>query len=383
MHTTLNAKVKALLEGLIAAGTHRGLQVAAYKNGELLVDTYAGTMGPNDDRPVQADSLFSSYSTTKGVAAALLHLLADRGVLSYDAPVAKYWPAFAAAGKRDITVAQAMSHQCGLHTTPRPPVPYIVEWQRGLDYIAELAPAWTPGTATGYHALTYGWIAGGIIEGATGRRFADVLDAEIGRPLGIADELHVGIPDGVDQRLTTLEEPPPPAPGTPDPVAGLPPDHDYFKAMGAGPIDFNSREVRRACLPSANGHFTARALARLYGALANAGEIGGVRLVAKSRIAEMQRVQTELPDRVLFGLKIPKAIGFWTGGLWSPRGMPSFMGARRTAIGHPGRGGSAAWADPDVGLSVAVTVNKLQPTIFGGGIAFDVGALIREELALT
>jgi CubicO group peptidase (beta-lactamase class C family) len=105
-----------------------------------------------------------------------------------------------------------------------------------------------------------------------------------------------------------------------------------------------------------------------------------VRLVSKERIAQMQRVQTERPDRVLFGLRIPKGIGFWLGGLWSPGGRPSFMGARRTAFGHPGRGGSAAWADPDVGLSVAVTVNKLQPTIFGGGIAFDVGALIREEI---
>ena len=381
MPARLNAKVQGLLDAAVADGRHRGLQAAAYRDGALIVDAWAGTLGPGDDRPVQADSLFSSYSTTKGVAAAALHLLADRGLLQYDAPVATYWPAFAANGKAEITVAQAMSHQAGLHTTPRPVRPFVLDWQRGLDYIAGLAPAWAPGTATGYHALTYGWIVGGIVEGASGRHINDVIEQDLARPLGVSGEMYVGIPEGVEHRLTTLEEPAPPPPGTPDPVAALPPDHDYFKAMGASPpLDFNDRDVRRACLPSANGHFTARALARLYGALACGGEIGGVRLVSKERIAEMQRVQTELPDRVLFGLKIPKAIGFWAGGLWSPRGLPSFMGARRTAFGHPGRGGSAAWADPDVGLSVAVTVNKLQPTIFGGGIAFDIGGLIREEL---
>jgi aarF domain-containing kinase len=305
MHERLNARIHELLRAVIADGRHRGLQAAAYKDGELIVDACAGTMGPGDDRPVQADSLFSSYSTTKGVAAAALHLLADRGLVAYDAPVAKYWPAFAANGKAEVTVAQAMSHQAGLHTTPRPVRPFVLDWQRGLDHVAGLAPAWAPGTATGYHALTYGWIVGGIVEGATGRRIQDVIERDLARPLGVSGEIYVGIPEGVDDRLTTLQEPPPPSPGTPDPVAALPPDHDYFKAMGGSPVlDFNDRDVRRACLPSANGHFTARALARLYGALACGGEID----------------------------------------------------------------------------SVAVTVNKLQPTTFGGGIAFDVGRLIREEL---
>jgi CubicO group peptidase (beta-lactamase class C family) len=383
MHTTLNATVQQLLETAVADGRHRGLQAAAYKDGELVVDAWAGTMGPGDDRPLRRDSLFSSYSTTKGVAAAALHLLADRGQIEYAAPVARYWPAFAAHGKGAVTVAQAMSHQAGLHATPVPIRDYVLDWQRALDYVAGLAPAWAPGTATGYHALTYGWIVGGIVQGATGRHIKDVIQDEIARPLGVADELCVGIPDGVETRLTTLEQPPPPGPGVPNPVASLPPDHDYFKAMPSqGGLDFNALDVRKACLPSANGHFTARALARLYGALANGGEIDGVRLVSKERIAAMQRIQTELPDRVLFGLRIPKAIGFWTGGRWAPGGAASFMGARRTAFGHPGHGGSAAWADPEVGLSAAVTLNKLQLGTFGGGIAFDVGGLLRKELGL-
>jgi CubicO group peptidase (beta-lactamase class C family) len=142
-------------------------------------------------------------------------------------------------------------------------------------------------------------------------------------------------------------------------------------------------DVRRACLPSANGHFSARALARMYGALANGGAIDGIRLVSPERISELHRLQTETPDRVIpGGLRIPKAVGYWLGGAWEAGGAPSFMGARRTAFGHPGAGGSAAWADPEVGLSVAVTLNKMQQGIFGGGIAFQAGELIRRELGL-
>ena len=383
MHTILNTKVQQLLESAVADGRHLGLQAAAYKDGELIVDAYAGTMGAADGRPVARDSLFNCYSTTKGIAAVALHLLADRGLIDDEAPVARYWPAFAARGKADVTVAQAMSHQAGLHATPMPTREFVLDWQRGVDYVANLEPAWVPGTATGYHALTYGWIVGGIVQGASGRHIKDVIRDEIAQPLGIADELYVGIPDGVDARLTTLQQPPPPAPGTPDPVAALPPDHDFFKAMPLNmTVDFNDLAIRKACLPSANGHFSARALARVYGVLANGGELDGVRLVSKERIAAMHRVQTEMPDRVLFGLRIPKAIGFWTGGRWALGGVASFMGARYTAFGHPGRGGSVAWADPEVGLSVAVTLNKLQAGIFGGGVGFDVGGLIRAELGL-
>jgi CubicO group peptidase (beta-lactamase class C family) len=384
LDTVLNAQVQQLIDGEVAAGRHLGLQVAAYKDGRCIVDTWAGTLGRDDTRPVQPDSLFSSFSTTKGVAATALHILADRGQIAYDAPVATYWPAFAANGKASITVAQAMSHQAGLHTTPTPLRDYILDWERALDHIAGLTPAWEPGTATGYHAITYGWIVGGIVQGASGRHIRDVIAEEIAAPLGVAAEMYVGIPADVTDRLATLESMPSPPPNAPNPLAALPPDHDLFKAMPpTSPVEWNDMAVRRACLPSANGHFTARALARMYGALANGGAIDGVRLVSPERIDEMYRLQTESPDRVIPGaLPIPKGIGYWLGGAWAPGGAPSFMGGRRTAFGHPGAGGSAAWADPEVGLSVAVTLNKMQPDMLGGGIAFQVGDLIRRGLGL-
>src|SRR6185312_14287138 len=271
--TAINAKVHGLLQKQIAQGQQLGVQVAAYKDGERIVDAWAGTFGPGDDREVQADTLFNCFSTTKGVAATALHILADRGLIEYEQPVAKYWPEFAANGKGKITVGQAMSHQSGLHTAP--PRDIILDWDRAIDYIANGTPAWEPGTATGYHAITYAWVVGGIVQGASGRHIKDVIAEEIAAPLGVSTEMYVGIPDGIEERLASLQQaPPPPADAPPSPIAALPPDHDFFKAMPVNNgVNFNDMEVRKACIPSANGHFNARSLARMYGALANGGEI--------------------------------------------------------------------------------------------------------------
>src|SRR5215217_6824700 len=159
--TALNGKVLELVQRQIERGEQLGVQVAAYRHGEQIVDVAAGKMEPDDPRPVQADTLFSSFSTTKGVAATALHILADRGLIDYDAPVAQYWPAFAAEGKGNITVAQAMSHQAGLHAMPSDAtVEHLMDWEAGLAWVAGGKPGWEPGTATGYHALTYAWVVG-------------------------------------------------------------------------------------------------------------------------------------------------------------------------------------------------------------------------------
>jgi aarF domain-containing kinase len=203
---SVNDKVRSLLEKQIADGRQIGVQVCAYKDGKIVVDTWAGKMGPDDPRPVQGDSLFCSFSTTKGVTATAIHILADRGLIEYEAPVAQYWPKFAQNGKEKITVAQALSHQAGLHAMPKPyTVETLIDWEGGLKYIEGARPAYEPGTATGYHGYTFGWIAGGIVEGATGRHIKDVIREEIAEPLGVEDEMFVGIPDGVEDRLTTLE----------------------------------------------------------------------------------------------------------------------------------------------------------------------------------
>ena len=379
--TALSGKVHDLLLNQIERGTQLGTQVCAYRNGEMIVDAWAGEIGPHDPRPVQADTLFSSFSTTKGPAALALHILADRGIIDYQAPVAKYWPAFAANGKDKVTVAQAMSHQAGLHAAPPPEV--ILDWDRGIDYIANGTPAWEPGTATGYHALTYAWVVGGIVQFASGRHIKDVLREEIARPLGIESEFYVGIPDGVEDRLASLQTPTPPTPeeAAKSPFASMPKDHPFFEAMPPNsPLNFNDMAVRKACIPSANGHFTARALARMYGALANGGQIDGVRLVSPERIALMSTVQVDTPDRVIL-MPMRKSIGFFNGG--KLMGMQGASGPRETCFGHSGAGGSTAFADPEVGLSIAVTINKMQNTLQAEGPAFEICELIRKELGVN
>lgn len=384
--TALNAKVCALLENQIAQGTQLGTQVAAYRNGKLLVDAWAGKMGPQDARPVQPDTLFSSFSTTKGVAATALHIQADRGLIDYDAPVAKYWPAFGKNGKERITVAQAMSHQAGLHAMPRPMLAdFVCNWDAGLRWIEDGTPAYEPGTQTGYHAITFAWVAGGIIQHATGRHIRDVIQEDIAVPLGVDGQMYVGIPDGVEERLAILQQGGPVVEGNRAAAPGgfqIPRDSDFYKAMPPdGDFTYNDMRIRKACLPSANGHFTARALARMYGALANGGEIDGVRLVSRERIPQMYRLMTDKPDRVIMGMPMRKSIGFFMGGPMN--GLTGAMGPRETAFGHPGAGGSIAFADPDVGLSIAVTINKMYQGMQGEGPASEVCALIRKELGVN
>jgi CubicO group peptidase (beta-lactamase class C family) len=380
--TELSSKVRELLGEQIREGRQLGAQVCAYRWGETIVDVQAGQMGPEDGRPVAANTLFNCFSTTKGVAALALHMVADQGLLRYDDPVARHWPAFAAEGKENVTVEQAMSHQAGLHATPDPlTMDFATDWQAGLDWVAAMKPAWEPGTASGYHALTFGWIVGGIIEGATDRHFKDVIREDIAEPLAVADEMFIGVPDGVENRLATLDFSASSGVASPLPI---PDDHDFYKAMPKNSeLDFNDMRVRRACLPAANGHFSARALARMYGALANGGEVDGVRLVSRERIKEMNRVVLEWPDRVLFGLPLPRGVGFVMGGKFGD--MKAVSGPRRTAFGHNGAGGSTAFADPETGLSIAVTLNKMgqSATLEPTGPTFQICDLIRDELGVN
>ena len=375
----LNDTVQRLLKRQVEEGSQIGTQVCAYRNGEVIVDTWAGTMGPEDSRPVQGDTLFSCFSTTKGVAATALHILAEGGLIDYDAPVAKYWPGFAKHGKERLTVAEAMTHQGGLHAVPRPlTVEFVEDWDAAIRWIEDGVPAWEPGTATGYHALTYAWVVGGIVQGASGRHIKDVIAEEIAGPLGVAGEMFVGIPDGVEDRLATLQT------AAPNPAMAdlIPPDSPFFEAMPPdSQLNFNDMRVRKACIPSANGHFSARALARMYGALANGGEVGGVRLVSPERVTRMQRIYTREPDRVIMNMPINKGIGYFMGG--KNNGVSGATGSRETAFGHPGAGGSIAFADPEVGLSIAVTLNKMQNSLQGEGPTLEICELIRNELGVN
>lgn len=370
----INEAVSELIQAQVAEGRQIGVQVCAYVDGKMVVDTWAGTMGPADARPVDADTLFMSFSTTKGVTATLLHMLADRGVIDYNAPVSKYWPEFGQNGKEGITVTQVATHQSGLHRMPSPfSVDALTDWDAGLRHIEQSAPAYEPGTAGGYHAFTFAWTVGGLIQKATGVHPRELFQSEIAKPLGVADGMYVGIPAGVEDRLATIE------------ILNLgenmpiPEDAEFYKAMPKGIFPpFNTLAVRQACLPSANGHFTARALAKMYAALAGDGSVDGVRLVSPERLPEMNRLITEGVD-VVIGVPIKRAIGFGLGGV--ANGIHGPLGPRETAFGHAGAGGSVAFADPEIGLSVAVTLNKMSAPAPGTGVTLEICDLIREQVA--
>jgi CubicO group peptidase (beta-lactamase class C family) len=333
-------------------------------------------MGKRDDRPVQPDTLFNCWSTTKGVAAAMVHLLVDRGLVDFDAPVAKYWPAFAQNGKEKVTVTHILAHQAGLHAA-RPPYSNetLADWEGNLRYIEQLAPGYEPGTQTGYHSFTYAWTVGGLVEHVTGKRFGEVLHDDLAAPLGLENELFIGIPDGVEDQLATLSA----LPITQEMLAQIrKPGPAYAEAIPPSATwSFNDMTVRKACVPSANGHFSARALARLYGALANGGEVEGIRIISGARIKPMQQLVTDDYDIVL-GNRIRKGLGFWLGG--GSDGFPSHFGPRPNAFGHSGNGGSTGFADPDLRLGVGVTLNLMQPPISEGGVTQDICDLIRTEV---
>jgi CubicO group peptidase (beta-lactamase class C family) len=362
----LAEQVRAVLERQVAEGSQTGVQVAAYHHGQPVVDEAAGVMGPGDPRPVRPDTLFYAFSVVKGVAALAVHMLADRGLIDYDAPVAEYWPAFGASGKAGITVAQALSHQAGLHAMPEPfDLSYITDLEAGLRFIEQAEPAYEPGTATGYHAQTFGWIVAGLVRGAAGREIDEFVREEIAEPLGVADELYLRLPQGLEDRLATLE------------VAKPPGTNEEFERAAPGALwsEYNSIPVRRALLPSVVGHFTARALARVYAAIAPG--VDGVRLISPERLASIQRQMTSEPDLVLrFAPR--KGIGFWLG--QETNGVPSQLGARPTSFGHIGIGGFVAYCDPVAELSLAVLVNRQQ---YPAGGTAEICGVIREELGAS
>jgi len=370
---TLNDEVKSLIESQISDGRQIGVQVCAYQYGEKIVDTWAGTMGPNDHRPVKQDSLFCSWSTTKGPTSTALHILADKGIIEYDAPVTKYWPEFGKHGKDKITVTQAMSHQTGVYKRPTDDDFDLSDWDAGMRHVEEAVPRFTPGTKVAYQALTFSWIAGGIIQKASGRHIKDVIREEIAEPLDLMDEMYLGIPDGLDDRLTVLD--------IWDPTDwGLPLDSEIFEAIPNNReawAQINLMKYRKACLPSSNGHFTAHALAKMYGALANRGEVEGIQLISAERIAHMQRLITDRMDLV-HGIPVRRGIGFVLGG------PTTIYGPRETSFGHNGAGGSTGFADPEVGLSIGVTLNKMEfAKSRDENRTLQISELIRRELGVN
>ncbi|WP_084772904.1 serine hydrolase domain-containing protein [Nonomuraea candida] len=351
----------------LASGEEIGAAVSVYLRGRKVVDLWGGIADPETGRPWRRDTLQVVYSTTKGVTAACALLLAQRGELDLDAPVARYWPEFAANGKERIPVRWLLTHQAGLPTLDRTVTPAeAIAWDPVVDALAAQRPFWEPGAGHGYHALTYGWLVGEVVRRVTGRSIgtflAEEIAEEIAGPLGL--DLWIGLPESEQHRVSRVVT----GPGGFDLSAidldAVPEPMREVMAAYADPasltvraltfvrpaFDHNDPVERAAELPATNGICTARALARFYAALI--GEVDGRRLLTPATLAAATAEQAAGVDRVLrvpvrigtgFGLPTPDA--YW----YSP-----------TAFGFPGLGGSIGFADRESGLAFGYVMNHVR-----------------------
>ncbi len=342
-----------------------GAAVCVHHRGRPVVDLWAGTADPVTDRPWTRDTLQLVYSATKGATATAAHLLAQRGELDLDAPVAAYWPEFAAHGKADIPVRWLLSHQAGLAALDRPvPLADALAWHPMVTALAAQRPVWTPGTAHGYHGRTYGWLVGEVIRRVSGRTPGRFFADEIAAPLGLDRDFFVGLPETERARVTRMVHQQPTADFSTIPLEAIPEEYRDAVAAMLDPdslanrafaitdppeIDFNSPEVQAAEIPASNGICTARGLARMYAALI--GEVDGVRLLTPETVAAATKEQAAGQDRVLM-LPMRFASGYML-----PTDRVPLTGPR--AFGHPGRGGSLGFADPDHDLAFGYVMNHI------------------------
>ena len=351
-------RVKEIFADSFTNGIEVGAAVAAIIDGKSVIDLWGGHVDKAKTKPWTRDTLVNVYSTTKGLAATCAHRLVDQDKLDLDAPVAKYWPEFAQAGKEKIPVNYLLSHRAGLPAVRKQlPMDAYVNWPVMCAALAAQEPWWDPGTKHGYHAITFGYLVGEVIRRITGKTIGAYLRDEIARPLNL--DMHIGVDASFDSRIADLIAAPPPPPGKPDQVAEMArdPESVTFKAIAnprpvIDPALVNSREWRGAEIPAANGHATARALAALYGNLATAGRFSDFRVLTPESIRRAHTEQAFGPDVVL-GVVSRWGLGFALNQPAAP------LGPNPRTFGHPGAGGSIGFADPDARLGFGYTMNQM------------------------
>ncbi|MGW2084121.1 serine hydrolase domain-containing protein [Streptomyces sp. NPDC001880] len=340
----------------------RGAAVTVYRDGQKVVDLWAGTRDVDGTEPWAVDTVQVVRSAGKGIAAAVPLLLHQRGQVDLDAPVGTYWPEFKAAGKERVLVRHLLSHRAGLPALDRPLSPSeAADGILGPQAVAAQSPQWEPGTDHGYHAQTYSWLIGELVRRVTGRTVGRWIAEEIARPLGL--DFWFGLPTDEAHRVGRIGPvEPPAAPGNGGTLRVRPkrsvaeayrdPHSLTRRAFGAiDPLpDENDPGYRAAELPASNGIATARALARCYAAMI--GPVDGHRLFAPATLTLARTEESAGPDRVLV-VNTRFGLGYMLHGPASPLLAPG-------SFGHPGRGGSLGFADPESGIALGYVTNGLQ-----------------------
>ena len=330
-----------------------GAACAVYRDGECVLDLWGGFADVKRTRPWARDTLAPIYSSTKAVSALMIARAVEAGEIDYDRLVSEYWPEFGVAGKEAVTVAQALSHQAGLCGFPEPIDAALWEdWDAMCAHLAAMTPMWAPGTASGYHPQTFSFIAGGIYRRATGRTIGQELRNTLAGPHDI--DVHIGLDDAHFTRVADLRKPSkPPSLGELNPYRRAAFVNRWSSSPSAG-----TDAWRRAELPAANGHATARGLARLFSLFAT-GELAD----GDARLAPDTRDQASAQRIVGDDLVLPFYMS-WGAGLIRNK-ETSFYGPNPDAFGHSGWGGSCVFADDKEGLSFAYVMNRMGSDLAG------------------
>ncbi|TGS10591.1 class A beta-lactamase-related serine hydrolase [Mesorhizobium sp. M2E.F.Ca.ET.209.01.1.1] len=343
------AGVRDAFAWCFAVGLEHGGGVSVVADGKTVVELWGGHADAARTRPWRRDTLINVWSCTKGVVALAIAMLVERGKLDYAAPVARYWPEFAEAGKERITLNQVMSHQSGLNGLAVPmDEAGLLAWTPYTDALAGMSPLWEPGSRCVYHALSYGHLAGEVLRRVDGRGVGRFIAEEIAGPLGA--DFHVGLPEPEDARAAEMIEGPKASEwvdfvrASPFPQAC---DNPAPRALAP-----NDRAWRAAEVPGGNGQSTAHALARIYGMMAAGGTFEGKRLIGRAAIEEAARPRFRGMDDS-FALPTAFAAGYQIEDpVYAGRASPQ-------TFGHTGWGGAIGFADPSAGVGFGYVTNRM------------------------
>lgn len=337
-----------------------GASVAVVVDGKLEVELWAGATDKSRVRPWTQDTLVNVYSTTKGWLSLCLHRLVEEGEIDLDAPVARYWPEFRASAVR---VHMLLDHTAGLPAIREPlPPEALFDWTVMTTALAAEEPWWEPGTKHGYHPVTFGWLVGELVRRVSGQTPGAYFRDHVARPLGL--DAHIGLAEADDARCADLRPLPRVAGSAPTLLEQIMMDPSSMTARAfTNPISMvlpgtvTSRAWRGAELPSVNGHATAAAIARLYGALARGGELDGVRLLGRAAIDRARQERVFGRDAIL-GVTTRFGLGY----MLPQAGVESY-GPNLGSFGHTGAGGSLGFADPEAKIGFGYVTNRMGTAI--------------------
>ena len=349
--------LRQLFAANIASGADLGASLAVTLDGEFVVDLWGGWADEARTRPWAADTVTNVWSTTKMMTSLTALLLVDRGELDLDAPVARYWPEFGAAGKSGIQLRHLMSYNSGVSGWEQPvTMADLCDREKTTALLAAQAPWWQPGSGSGYHALNYGHLVGEVVRRITGQSLGAFFSQQIAQPLGA--DFHIGLPASEFGRVSNVVPPPP----LPFDFSALDPASVMFKTLSNPLPDASASWTdgwRQAEIGAANGQGNARSAARIQSVLAGGGEVDGIRLLSQRTIDRIFEVQSHGVDLVL-GVPIKMGVGY---GLpiaelpYIPDGKVCFWG---------GWGGSLVIVDCDRRMTFSYVMNKMAPGVMGG-----------------